>query len=52
MLFELLTDLEKTLLLTWFRWHLSMEDRRKLMRELPIAYAHLVNRTVPSEDIR
>jgi len=37
-----LTGLEKTLLLQWFMYRLSLEDRRVLMTELPVAYRHLI----------
>lgn len=45
-MFDKMTDLDKTLVLTWFRWHMSMEQRRILMEELPVAYNHMTGRDI------
>lgn len=41
-----LSDFEKDQLLDWFFFHLSMEDRRRLMQELPQAYNNAMGREI------
>lgn len=45
-MFDHMTDLDKTLVLTWFRWHMSEAQRRMLMAELPVAYNHMCGRDI------
>ena len=46
MLVENLTDFEANMVLSWFLHHVSMDDRIKLMRTMPLIYNKLVGREV------
>lgn len=41
MILDQMTSFEKDLVILFFGQHMSMEQRRRLMAELPVAYNHL-----------
>lgn len=41
-----LTGLDKEMLLNWFLYHMPMEQRRRLMREMPVVYNKVVDAPV------